>query len=163
MEQLMETEKEIKYYAVYNLDTQKLYKAQIKCLNENIINIPITKEIFDNIKAYNYIDGEIVFNENYAKEQEELTKNKEQERIAKLSLTKREIFLALYKDKGLKPEDIRNQITDTEALIEFDYANSYYRGNPLVDKIGEVLGYSSEDLDYLFENKKMLAKEVEDV
>ena len=77
----------------------------------------------------------------------------EKERIAMLSLTKREIFLALYKAKGLKPEDIRNKITDIEALIEFDYANSYYRGNPLVDKIGELLGYSSKDLDFLFINK----------
>lgn len=90
---------------------------------------------------------------------EEEKKQKEKESIALLSLTKREIFLALYKDKGLKPEDIRNQITDIEALIEFDYANSYYRGNPLVDKIGEMLGYSSEDLDYLFLNKSLPIKE----
>ena len=96
-------------------------------------------------------------------ETEEEKEEKEKERISMLSLTKREIFLALYKDKGLKPEEIRNQIVDVEALIEFDYANSYYRGNPLVDKIGKALGYSSEDLDYLFENKKLLAKEVEDV
>lgn len=92
-------------------------------------------------------------------ETEEEKKQKEKESIALLSLTKREIFLALYKDKGLKPEDIRNQIADIEALIEFDYANSYYRGNPLVDKIGEMLGYSSEDLDYLFLNKSLPIKE----
>lgn len=90
---------------------------------------------------------------------EEEKKQKEKESIALLSLTKREIFLALYKDKGLKPEDIRKQIADIEALIEFDYANSYYRGNPLVDKIGEMLGYSSEDLDYLFLNKSLPNKE----
>ena len=90
-----------------------------------------------------------VINLNYEKEQAE----EEKKRIAMLSLTKREIFLALYKAKGLKPEDIRNKITDIEALIEFDYANSYYRGNPLVDKIGELLGYSSKDLDFLFINK----------
>ena len=90
-----------------------------------------------------------VINLNYEKELNE----KEKKRIAMLSLTKREIFLALYKAKGLKPEDIRNKITDIEALIEFDYANSYYRGNPLVDKIGELLGYSSKDLDFLFINK----------
>lgn len=95
-------------------------------------------------------------------ETEEEKQAKEKEKIAMLSLTKREIFLALYKDKGLKPEDIRNQIKDIEALIEFDYANSYYRGNPLIDKIGELLGYSSIDLDYLFLNKTLPIKEVED-
>ena len=90
-------------------------------------------------------------------EEEKLVKEKE--KIAMLSLTKREIFLALYKDKGLKPEAIRNQILDVEALIEFDYANSYYRGNPLVTQIGEMLGYSSSDLDYLFLNKQLPSKE----
>lgn len=92
-------------------------------------------------------------------ETEEEKQAKEKECIALLSLTKREIFLALYRDKGLKPEDIRKQIMDTEALIEFDYANSYYRGNPLIDKIGEILGYSSSDLDYLFLNKSLPDKE----
>ena len=90
-------------------------------------------------------------------EEEKLVKEKE--KIAMLSLTKREIFLALYKDKGLRPEDIRNQILDVEALIEFDYANSYYRGNPLVTQIGEMLGYSSSDLDCLFLNKQLPSKE----
>lgn len=79
----------------------------------------------------------------------------ERERIANLSLTKREVFLALYKDKGVTPEQVRSQITDTEALIEFDYANDYFRGNPLIDKIGIMLGYSMEDLDHLFEYKEL--------
>lgn len=85
----------------------------------------------------------------------------EQERIATLSLTKREVFLALYKDKGITPEQLRSQITDAEALIEFDYANDYFRGNPLIDKIGLMLGYSSNDLDYLFEHKELPKKEGE--
>lgn len=79
----------------------------------------------------------------------------EQIRISKLSLTKREVFLALYKNKGITPDVLRSQITDPEALIEFDYAENYFRGNPLIDKIGIMLGYSTEDLDYLFENKKL--------
>ena len=92
---------------------------------------------------------------------EERQAQKEKERIAKLSLTKREVFLALYKAKGLTPEMIRSQITDTEALIEFDYATEYFRFNPLIDKIGLMLGYSSEDIDYLFEHKQLPEKEVE--
>lgn len=79
----------------------------------------------------------------------------ERERIANLSLTKRDVFLALFEDKGITPEIIRAQITDEKSLIEFDYAKDYYRGNPLIDLIGQSLGYSSEDLDYLFENKKL--------
>ena len=53
---------------------------------------------------------------------EEKQAKQEAERIAKLSLTKREVFLAIYQDKGITPEQIRAQITDQGALIEFDYA-----------------------------------------
>ncbi len=88
---------------------------------------------------------------------EEEKKQAEKERIALLSLTKREVFLALYKAKGITPEQIKAQITDTEALIEFEYANEYYRGNPLIDLIGAKLGYTSDDLDYLFINKELPA------
>ena len=80
---------------------------------------------------------------------------KERERINQLSLTKREVFLALYKDKGITPEQLKSQITEPEALIELEYANDYFRGNPLINLIGQSLGYSSDELDYLFENKKL--------
>lgn len=86
---------------------------------------------------------------------EEKQAKQEAERIAKLSLTKREIFLAIYQDKGITPEQIRAQITDQGALIEFDYAEKYYRGNPLIDVLGSALGYTKEQLDYLFQEKHL--------
>lgn len=86
--------------------------------------------------------------------QEEI-QQKEREQIAQLSLTKREVFLALYRDKGITPKQIEAQIQTPEALIEFEYANEYFRGNPLIDSVGKALGYTSEDLDYLFENGKL--------
>ncbi|MBQ6908097.1 MAG: hypothetical protein IJQ28_06940 [Clostridia bacterium] len=85
---------------------------------------------------------------------EEEIEQQERERIAQLSLTKREVFLALYNDKGITPEQIKAQITDPSALIEFEYATEYFRGNPLIDAVGIMLGYTSEDLDYLFINKE---------
>ena len=87
---------------------------------------------------------------------EEEKARKERERLNKLSLTKREVFLALYNDKGITPEAIKEYIKDPESLIEFEYANDYFRGNPLIDAIGQTLGYSTEQLDYLFEHKKFL-------
>lgn len=78
----------------------------------------------------------------------------ESARLAQLSLTKREVFLAIYKYSGILPEQIREKITSKEALIEFDYANEYYRGNPLIDSIGSSLGYTKDLLDYLFEHKE---------
>lgn len=82
------------------------------------------------------------------------TEEEKQEMISKLSLTKREVFLALYQDKGITPEQLRSQIQSTEALIEFDYAEKYYRGNPLINGIGALLGYTPEQLDYLFIHKE---------
>lgn len=79
---------------------------------------------------------------------------KERDRLDKLSLSKREVFLALYKAKGITPEQLKAQITDPAVLIEFEYANDYYRGNPLINLIGQQLGFTSDDLDYLFQNKE---------
>lgn len=104
---------------------------------------------------YIVVDNELVLNPNWEEEQAQ----KERKTLNMLSLTKREVFLALHKDKGITPKQLRSQITDEEALIEFDYANDYYRGNPLIDKIGIMLGYSTEDLDYLFKNKELPAVE----
>lgn len=124
-------------------------------LNPSIYNVDRWEETNEEY----VLDGDEYVLKN--EEWEERQAQKEKERIAKLSLTKREVFLALYKAKGLTPEMIRSQITDTEALIEFDYATEYFRFNPLIDKIGLMLGYSSEDIDYLFENKQLPESEVE--
>ena len=83
--------------------------------------------------------------------EEELRVN-EQERIKNLSLTKREVLLALFDDKRITPEQIKENL-DERGRIEFDYANEYFRGNPLIDALGLALGYTSEQLDYLFINK----------
>ena len=90
---------------------------------------------------------------------EEKREEREKERIKRLSLTKREVFLALYKDKGITPEQLKAQIQDPRALIEFEYATEYFRGNPLIDQIGQMLGYTEKELDYLFINKKLPSKE----
>lgn len=84
-------------------------------------------------------------------EQEKQEQRKEQ--IAKFSMTKREMFLGLYQAKQITPDMLKAQITDPQALIEFEYANDYYRGNPLIDVIGSQLGFTSEQLDRFFETK----------
>lgn len=135
--------------------------GQAEILNENFINLEVSEELYNAfIEAPDkYIwNGEtVVENPNY----EEIVKQKEREQLDMLSLTKREVFLALYKAKGLTPETVRASITDPEALIEFDYANEYYRGNPLINSIGKQLGYTSDDLDYLFEHGELPNKENE--
>lgn len=87
---------------------------------------------------------------------------KERRRLNLLNLTKADVLLALYKDKGLTPDDIKTMLKDNvPALIKFDYASSYYRGDEVVNALGLALGYTTEEMDYLFENKKFPEKEEE--
>ena len=136
----------VENYRILNASTYKADESyrEIDFNYENYIDKP---------EDYFIFDGQNIV-ENPQFEEEE--RQKERERLSKLSLTKREVFLALYKDKGLTPSDVRAQISDTQALIEFDYATEYFRGNPLIEQIGNMLGYSSQDLDYLFINREFL-------
>lgn len=101
------------------------------------------------------IDGAWYLSEKCPMLSEEEKAQAERDRLDMLSLSKREVFLALYKAKNITPDQLKSQITDPEALIEFEYANDYYRGNPLINLIGQQLGFTSDDLDYLFVNKKL--------
>ena len=76
------------------------------------------------------------------------------QRIGQLFLTKADVLIALYKDKGITPEDIKSMLSgNAEALIRFDYASNYYRGDSVVIALGAALGYTSDELNYLFEHK----------
>ena len=97
----------------------------------------ITKVYTYNLKALGYTEEELA--------------QQERERIAQLKLTKREVFLGLFQAKQVTPDMIKAQITDPQALIEFEYANDYYRGNPLIDIVGATLGITPEQLDWFFQ------------
>ena len=89
---------------------------------------------------------------------------KERQRLDLLNLTKADVLLALYEDKGITPDNIKEMLKDNvPALIKFDYASSYYRGDEVVNALGLALGYSTEEMDYLFENKTFPPKPVEPV
>lgn len=89
-------------------------------------------------------------------EQEE----QEKERIAMLSLTRGDVFRGLLMAKGVTRAQLRAMIETNEllsvvekemALIDFDEALNFYRGNALIDTVGLALGISSEQLDKFFE------------
>ena len=84
---------------------------------------------------------------------EEELQQQRKEQIAKLSMTKREMFLGLYQAKQITPDMLKAKITDPQALIEFEYANDYYRGNILIDQVGAQLGITPKQLDKFFETK----------
>ena len=96
------------------------------------------------------VDFQFADTEQYEQEQQEA----ERMRLDLLNLTKADVLLALYQDKGLTPDDIKAMLKDNvSALIKFDYASSYYRGDDVVNALGLALGYTTEEMDYLFENK----------
>lgn len=83
---------------------------------------------------------------------------KERERINMLYLTAADVERAIYEDKGMDFDDVLALVEqqgvgiDVKRIkIEFK-ANNFYRGNQYVVAIGALLGYTSEQLDYLFEN-----------
>ena len=122
-----------------------------------------------NIHPNKYIfDGEgFVLNPNYEEEQ----KQKEAERIAMLSLTRGDVFRGLLMAKGVTRAQLRamietnEQLTEVEkemALIDFDEALNFYRGNALIDTVGLALGITTEQLNKFFETndyKKLLSVE----
>lgn len=101
---------------------------------------------------------------------EEREAQRERWRIDHLTLTPADVERALYKAKGMDFDDLKALIAeklpdiDTKALsIEFR-AKDFYRGVDfngirLFDTVGALLGYTPEDMDYLFENKELPIKE----
>lgn len=85
---------------------------------------------------------------------------KERERIAMLSLTRGDVFRGLLMAKGVTRLMLRGMIETNEqltevqremALIDFDEALNFYRGNALIDTVGLALGIESKQLDKFFE------------
>ena len=87
----------------------------------------------------------------------------EKERIARLSLTRGDVFRGLLLAKGIMRSQIRSLLeslpesTPEEliikelALIDYDEALNFYRGKEIIDAIGLQLGITSEQLDKFFE------------
>lgn len=94
---------------------------------------------------------------------EEEIARQEAERVARLSLTAADVERAVYKAKGLDFDDIITMVQaqplseegtpviDIKALKIELKANNFYRGNPYVDQIGALLGFSKKQLDEFFE------------
>ncbi|MBR5304949.1 MAG: hypothetical protein IKU37_09015 [Candidatus Gastranaerophilales bacterium] len=99
-------------------------------------------------------NNELVLNPNFEAEKEQ----QEKERIAKLYLTGADVERGIYQAKGMDFEDIIELVTklqperlDIKALKIELKANNFYRGNPYVEAIGQLLGFTSEQLDKFFE------------
>lgn len=134
--------------------------GQCRQLTEGVVNFEVSEELFyafiDTPDKYMWSGENVVENPDY----EEIIKQKERERISLLSLTAADVERAIYKAKGIDFDDIielvkDNPMIDLKALKIELKANNFYRGNPYVEQIGTLLGYTSADIDYLFENGEL--------
>lgn len=55
----------MKYYAIYNTQTEQLSKAQCKCLNSECINIEVSEDVYNNLDKYIYQNEQIVLDPDY--------------------------------------------------------------------------------------------------
>ena len=100
---------------------------------------------------------------------EEEQQQQERQRLDSLTLTPADVERALYKEKQMDFDDLKALIVqalptvDIKGLsIEFR-AKDFYRGAMangmrLFDVVGALLGYTSDDMDYLFLNKELPVK-----
>lgn len=94
---------------------------------------------------------------------EEEKEQQERVRIANLHLTRGDVFRGLLLAKGVTrtqlraiieqmPEETPEQkIAKEYALIDFDEALDFYRGVALIDRVGEKLGITPEQMTKFFE------------
>lgn len=108
---------------------------------------------------WDIVDGEFIDISETA-EYKEKQAQKERERIAHLSLTRGDVFRGLLQARGVTRLMLRGMIENNEqlsevqkemALIDFDEALNFYRGNALIDTVGLALGIEAEQLDKFFE------------
>lgn len=85
----------------------------------------------------------------------------ERERLNMLSLTAADVERAIYKAVGQDFDDIIKELSSyaAEQLGDLDLkalkielkANNFYRGNPYIEQVGALLGFTPQMLDEFFE------------
>ena len=89
---------------------------------------------------------------------EQEKQEQERERLALLNMTGADVERAIYKVKGIDFDDILAMVQDNPKIdekalkIEFK-ANNFFRGNPYIEQVGSLLGFTSEQLDEFFKTK----------
>lgn len=102
------------------------------------------KETENSLEAWGYTKEEL--------------QQQERERLAMLNMTGADVERAIYKVKGIDFDDILAMVKDNPSIdekalkIEFK-ANNFFRGNPYIEQVGALLGFTSEMLNKFFETK----------
>lgn len=138
-----------------------LFDENLQTLQNTILFMPqyAGLEIKEVQEGYVISDFELMTVE----EKEKKEAQKERERIAMLNLTGADVERGIYKAKGMDFDDIIAYLeaqpltedgtpqVDIKALKIELKANNFYRGNPYVETIGKLLGFTDTQLNNFFE------------
>ena len=133
-----------------------LFDEDKQKLQDTIVFMPQYKdwEIKEVEEGYIIYDFELMTVE----EKEAKEAQKERERLNMLFLTGADVERGIYQAKGMDFDDIIEFVTanppvcfDVKALKIELKANHFYRGNPYVNAVGALLGFTEEQLDKFFE------------
>ena len=97
-----------------------------------------------NIDAYNWTGTQVLYDVNYVP-----PKN------VPNFLTARQLRLVLLND-GVTATDVEAQLNllpepdRSAALIDWEYATEFDRGNPMIGQLGAALGYTTDQVDDLY-------------
>ena len=117
------------------------------CLNNDILNIEISEEVYNGIDHYMWDGESIVLNPSYEQEQAE----KEQARVGHLKCTKR-VFALILTQLGITYTQLKELISSNErAQLEWELCVELERNNPLLDVMAEKLGFTHEQLNKIFQ------------
>ena len=129
-------------------------------------------EIKEVPEGYTIVDFKLVS----LQEEQEIEQQKERQRLDFLILTPSDVERALYYSPlQMDFDDLKALIAEKAPQIDLKglaiefRANNFYRGavdkdgNRIIDMVGAILGYTPEDMDYLFEHKQLPVHEEEPV
>lgn len=148
----------------YDLNIEQLLIDGYKQFIE--IERPVTNRLYHIEYVETDVIAETIVYDETQQEADEREIREKREYLDALTLTPADVERALYKEKQMDFEDLKALIVqqipsiDIKALsIEFR-AKDFYRGAVangmrLFDVVGALLGYTPEDMDYLFENKEL--------
>ena len=139
----------MKYY-IYIQDNKLNGCGQCRQLTEGVINLEVDESLYnayvENTDMYIWDGLEVVIDPEWEAKQVQ----KEKERIAKLTCTKR-VFALMLQELGITYTMLKELIaTNEQAQLEWDLCVELERSNPLLDIMALQLGITSEQLDGLF-------------
>lgn len=133
-------------YEIKEYTTSETKQEEIENLETGEIELVEYEIVTKHIEAWGYTEEEL--------------EQQKRERVAMLSLTRGDVFRGLLQARGVTRAMLRGMIENNEqltevqremALIDFDEALNFYRGNALIDTVGLALGIESAQLDAFFE------------